>query len=72
MKKNKHYPNGFRIDYILYRAKPNESIKCRICEVVMGLMTMHASLFYSDHEAVAAEFDVKQKGTIFCASARTL
>ncbi len=49
--------DGHRIDYIFYRCT-QESLECVDCEVTMGLVP-GKNFSFSDHEAVAASFVVK-------------
>ena len=50
--------DGKRIDYIFYRFTQG-SLECVDCEVSMGLVP-GKNFSYSDHEAVAASFVVKE------------
>ena len=50
--------DGKRIDYIFYRCTQG-SLECVDCEVSMGLVP-GKNFSYSDHEAVAASFVVKE------------
>ncbi|XP_053562771.1 sphingomyelin phosphodiesterase 2 [Bombina bombina] len=48
----KNFPQGIRIDYIMYQSNPNVSVTCRRVNTGSGIPL--ADMHYSDHEIVTA------------------
>jgi hypothetical protein len=61
----KNYPNGMRIDHILYKHSKRihvDTIKWYTClSKISGLNNVN----YSDHEGVCAEFSIQKGESIF-------
>lgn len=56
----RHFPQGIRIDYILYKGSASYSIKCKHLQCTRG--TVPGKTFpYSDHEVVASTLCVQKK-----------
>ncbi|KAL3883119.1 hypothetical protein ACJMK2_029412 [Sinanodonta woodiana] len=55
-----HFPNGKRIDYILYNARENLTAEVKECSLVMGKIAGR-SYNYSDHEGVMAHICIQDK-----------
>ena len=52
------YPNGIRIDFILYKNQLDFDMQCIESKCCFGKIP-NSALNYSDHEGVSAEFQIK-------------
>lgn len=56
----KAFPDGLRIDYIMFKYSKTLSLKCLVCKTCFGKIGS-TDLNYSDHEGVRAEFEITQR-----------
>lgn len=54
----KHWPNGKRIDYILYHHSKRVTVSTETCEVTMGKIPGEGELNYSDHQGLYAQLKI--------------
>ena len=57
-KEIENFPNGYRIDYIMYRANGGYGMSCEACQLAMGKIRGQ-EFPYSDHEGLSATFTIR-------------
>lgn len=60
MSVRKTFPEGIRIDYIMFKYSKSLAVRCLVCKTCFGKIGT-TGLNYSDHEGVRAEFEIKQR-----------